>query len=249
MDNSFFTNSEENNSNLRFEKKYRVSLSEYFAIKNSLIPHLNFDAFTKIAPMNKYLVRSLYFDTRDYRTYKEKINGDSNRIKFRIRTYDSQPRENADIRVELKVRVGNLMEKHWSFISLQQYETLLKKQKTRLDNNPVLVEFLRYIYKWDLVPKTLVQYLREGFQSKRQDGIRITFDHNIQCAYSKELFPKEVHWRKHYYSYVVMEIKYKENFPFWLNNLVHSYNLKIVPNSKYTNSIELASKDITLAAW
>jgi len=249
MSLNFFKTSDENNSNLRFEKKYRINLREYYAIKNSLAPYMNFDSFTRIAPNNKYLVRSLYFDTRDYKTYKEKINGDSNRIKFRIRTYDPQPRENADIRVELKVRVGNSMEKFWSFISLQQYETLLNKQKTHPDNNPVLVEFLRYIYKWDLVPKTLVQYLREGYQSKRQDGIRITFDHDIKCAYSKDLFPSNIHWRKHYHSFIVMEIKYKENFPFWLNNLVHSYNLKIVPNSKYTNSIELASKDISLAAW
>ncbi len=112
MSINFFTHSEENNSNLRFEKKYRISIQEYYAIKNSLAPYMAFDSFTRIAPMKKYLVRSLYFDTREYKTYIEKVNGDSNRIKFRIRTYDSQPRENADIRVELKVRIGNLMEKH-----------------------------------------------------------------------------------------------------------------------------------------
>lgn len=244
-----FTHSEENNSNLRFEKKYRIGINEYLAIKNSLTPYFNFDSFTKIAPGNKYLVRSLYFDTRNYKTYKEKINGDSDRIKFRIRTYDSQPNDDLDLRVELKVRKGNLMEKYGSFISIQQYENLLKRRQLHINNNPVLVEFYRYIYKWDLVPKTIVQYFREGFQSKMQDGIRITFDHNILCAYSKDLFPNNIHWRKHYHSYIVMEIKYKENFPLWLNNLIHSYNLRIVPNSKYTNSIQIASNDITLAAW
>lgn len=249
MDNSFFNKTEENNSNLRFEKKYRISLIDYYAIKNALTPYLGFDAFTKIAPKNKYLVRSLYFDTRDYRTYKEKISGDSDRIKFRIRTYDMQPKESSDIRVELKVRKGNLMTKFGDFISLQQYEDLLNKRYPHFDQNSVLIEFFRYIYKWDLVPKTLVQYFREGFHSKLQDGIRITFDHDIKCAFSKELFPKNIHWRKHYHSYVVMEIKYKEKFPLWLNNLILSYDLKIVPNSKFTNSIELASNDILLAAW
>lgn len=249
MSFNIFKQSEENNSNLRFEKKYRISIFDYYAIKNSLTPYLNFDAFTKIAPENMYLVRSLYFDTRDYKTYKEKINGDSNRIKFRIRTYGTQPEDNPDIRVELKVRNGNLMDKHGAFISFQQYQSLMKKNQQYLNNDPVQIEFFRYIFKWDLVPKTLVQYCREGFQSKMHDGIRITFDHDIKCAFSKDLFPKNVHWRKHYHSHIVMEIKYKENVPFWLNNLIQSFNLKIVPNSKYTNSIELASKDTVLGVW
>ena len=246
---NIFKQSEENKSNLRFENKYRISKFEYYAIKNSLTPYFNFDPFTKIAPENKYLVRSLYFDTRDYKTYKEKINGDSNRIKFRIRTYGTQPNDNPDIRVELKVRNGNLMDKHGAFISYRQYESLLKKKQLYLNNNPVLIEFIRYIFKWDLVPKTLVQYCREGFQSKMHDGIRITFDHDIKCAFSRNLFPINVHWRKHYHSHIVMDIKYKENVPLWLNNRVHSFNLKIVPYSKYTNSIELGSKDTILGVW
>jgi hypothetical protein len=249
MSINIFKHAIENNTNLRFEKKYRLGFNEYYAIKNSLTPYLNFDPFTKIAPMNKYLVRSLYFDTRDYKTYKEKINGDGDRIKFRIRTYNTQPKDNLGIRVELKVRKGNLMEKYGAFITLQQYENLLKKRDLHFIDNPVLVEFIRYIYKWDLVPKTIVQYFREGFQSKFQDGIRITFDHNIMCAFSKDLFPENIYWRKHYHSHILMEIKFKENIPVWLNNVIHSYNLKIVPNSKYTNSIDLASQDIKLGAW
>lgn len=59
----------------RFERKYRCTHAQYLAIKNALYPYLQQDAFTRKAANQRYLVRSLYFDTSQYQVYFEKAGG------------------------------------------------------------------------------------------------------------------------------------------------------------------------------
>jgi len=148
---------EELDSNWRFETKYRINTLEYYAIKNALPLYMKPDLYTQLKPSKRYLVRSLYFDTRDYRMYTEKIDGICNRIKFRIRTYGTDPSEEPDIRVEMKVRKGNTMEKYGCFVSCEDYQGFIKNWCWDSSEDPVLNEFTRYLHKWDLLPKTLVQ--------------------------------------------------------------------------------------------
>jgi SPX domain protein involved in polyphosphate accumulation len=233
---------EDTNTNWRFETKYRINCFQYLALKNAIAPYLKSDPFTQKASAKKYLVRSLYFDTCDYKLYTEKIDGVCNRIKFRIRTYGINPDSYPDIRVEIKVRKSNVIEKYGSFIAQKQLQNFMKSRYWSPCDNAVLTEFTRYVHKWNLSPKTLIQYLREGFQSRAQEGIRLTFDHHIKSTSAKELFPKNIFWHRHHLSQIVLEIKHKNEVPSWLNELIKNFNLKVVPNSKYTNSIEFAEK-------
>ena len=238
---------EDFDSNSRFETKYRIRMVDYYAIKNALGPYFKPDPYTQIAPNKKYLVRSLYYDTRDYRMYTEKMDGDCNRIKFRIRTYGTDPNKDPDIRFEMKVRKGNLMQKFGSFVTHQQYLSFLDRGFLCSSEDVVLMEFGRFVKRLNLAPKMLVQYKREGFHSRTLEGIRLTFDHRIISAHAKQLFPENIFWRRHHRTQVVLEIKHQNNLPEWLNKLIHTYHLKVVPNSKYTNSVEIASRETILA--
>ena len=235
---------EELDPNWRFETKYRIKILEYYAIKNALPRYMKPDLYTQLKASKRYLVRSLYYDTRDYRMYTEKVDGVCNRIKFRIRTYGTDPLERPDIRVEMKVRKGNAMEKYGCFVSYEGYRQFKENRYWNSSEDPVLQEFTRYLHKWDLLPKTLVQYDREGFHSRFQDRVRLTFDHRIKSAPANDLFPRNPFWRRHYFSQIVMEIKHQGNMPGWLNHLIQSYHMKVIPNSKYANSIEIAPRDI-----
>ncbi len=90
----------------RYESKYRLTHQQYFQVKNAFVPYLRQDGYTLAAPSQKYLVRSLYFDTFDYQTYYEKLSGNYSRVKYRIRTYARSLKDDTVIRVELKVRQG-----------------------------------------------------------------------------------------------------------------------------------------------
>lgn len=210
---------------------------------------MQLDPFTSATAENGYLVRSLYFDTPDYQAYFEKISGDCNRVKFRIRTYTKDIEDNPTIRVELKVRKGVMMEKHGYFVTASQYQEFMNGWHWPLENNPVLDEFERNLHLKHLQPKILVEYFREGFQSRSREDIRITFDHQVRSASSISLFPKKVFFRLHHPHTIILEIKHYEKQPGWLRNIVQQHGLKIIANSKYAQGIEVARPDLVTPSW
>lgn len=233
----------------RFESKYRISRHQYYQIKNALVPFMRLDPFTRVTEQKRYLVRSLYFDTPDYQAYHEKISGDCDRVKFRIRTYVETIEDNPTIRIELKVRKGILMEKYGYFATASQYQEFMNKWHWPLENNPVLEEFERNLHLKHLQPKILVEYYREGFQSRSGEDVRITFDHKVRSAFSTSLFPDKVFFRLHHPNVIILEIKHYEKQPDWLRNIVQQHSLKIEANSKYAQGIEVARPDLVTPSW
>ena len=237
----------ENNqlSTWRFELKYRISILDFHKMRIALRPYMVKDYYTNKASPNGYLIRSLYYDTYDYRAYQEKMAGDHERIKFRLRTYTTDNVENPRIRVEMKVRKGNAMEKHVVHVSTDDYNYFIKRNKWPANDNPMLQEFERYIHLWNLKPQVLIQYYREGYEDREKDGIRITFDQNVCAAHCNNLFPKDpVFFRNFQQNTVILEIKCKNNHPIWLRDFVRNYGLRWVANSKFTQAIQSVRNDL-----
>ena len=57
---------------------------------------------------NEYHIRSLYFDTIFNDAYFDKMDGDQNRDKYRIRIYNMR---DTNIKLECKTKVGSLISK------------------------------------------------------------------------------------------------------------------------------------------
>lgn len=245
--NLFKINIKENHSvsAWRFELKYIINYFQYHKIRIALLPYMKKDYYTMQAPDQKYFVRTLYYDTYDYDAYHEKMSGDYDRIKFRIRTYSRVFKKNAIVRVELKVRKGNTMEKFTSFVTGKDYLFFMKNKIWEEENNPVLNEFIRYMHMRDLKPQILIEYLREGYEDRAKKDLRITFDHNVKSAQDNVLFPdSKVFFRYHLPHTVVLEIKCKNDKPVWLTNLVRNYGLRLIANSKFTQGIQAARHDL-----
>lgn len=201
------------------------------------------DKFTRSSQKAGYLVRSLYFDTHSLSAYHEKMSGDNERIKFRIRTYHDRFTENAPIRVELKGRKSGLVIKKSAFISTETYQQFLIN-KHWLENDPVLEEFERLMQIKSLEPKVITQYRREGYETRYKGDLRITFDHNVESTHANELFPNKAFYKEHHRNAIIMEIKFKKSPPKWVHQLVHIYGLKAIANSKFTQAIQVSRKDL-----
>ena len=230
----------------RFELKYRINVFEFQQLRIAVRRFMKQDHYTAIAPPGQgYMVRSLYYDTYDYRSYHEKMNGDHERIKFRIRSYSKVLDDDTDIRVEMKVRKGNAMEKHGVMVSAEEYRHFMEKRHWPRNDNPILAEFERLLHLWELRPQILIDYHREGYQDRLGDGIRITFDRKVRAVHSNTLFPDEpVFFRDFNPHNVVLEIKCRHKHPVWLRNLIRDYGLRWVANSKFTHGIQSARKDL-----
>jgi hypothetical protein len=228
----------------RFEFKYRITHYQYLKVRNALRPYMEMDSYTRCAAHQRYLVRSLYFDTSNYRAYDQKMNGDCDRAKFRLRSYETELSEKSAIRVELKMRHGNLMNKKSIFVSNEEYSHFMQHRHWKDVEDPVAVEFERQSLIQDLRPVILVEYEREGYQSKLKNDLRITFDHRVHSAHARSLFPPHPFFRMLMPRRVILEIKFKENLPFWVERLVREQGLKIIANSKYTQGLQVARHDL-----
>jgi SPX domain protein involved in polyphosphate accumulation len=228
----------------RFELKYRITHYQYLKVRNALRPYMEMDSYTRGAAHQRYLVRSLYFDTSDYRAYEQKMSGDCDRVKFRLRSYETELCEKSAIRVELKMRQGNLMNKKSVFVSNEEYGYFMQNRHWKEVDDPIALEFERQSLTQDLRPVILVEYEREGYQSKLKNGLRITFDHRVRSAHARSLFPSHPFFRMLMPRRVILEIKFKEDLPSWVERLVREQGLKVIANSKYTQGLQVGRHDL-----
>ncbi len=232
-------------SSWRFEWKYRLDIQQYYRLRSALVPYVEPDPYTRRAPDGRYLVRSLYYDTYDYQLFDQKMAGDSQRVKFRLRTYDDQPRHNTAIKVELKVRTADAMKKYTASVSIDDYWHFQRHRYWPADDHPVLNEFARGVQLRALQAQVLIDYRRQGFQDRSREGIRVTFDHRVCSLTSGTLFPVgEPFFRQHHPLGVVFEVKCRHQRPAWLRRLVQAHGLRVIANSKFTQGIQSARHDL-----
>lgn len=228
----------------RFEYKYRLTLSQYYRLKNDVTLYLEPDSYTKKTKNGRYLVRSIYFDNDQFQAYYEKIEGNFGRIKCRIRTYTETLDKNTVIRAELKNRWGESIEKYSTFVSPGEYEEFMVNRHWPKIENPILQEFERIYYLRAMRPKVLVEYYREGFMPRSREDLRVTLDHNVKSCLTESLFPKPALFKDHHRHSIVLEIKCRRKQPAWLSQLVRKHGLKYIANSKYTQGVEAVRPDL-----
>jgi SPX domain protein involved in polyphosphate accumulation len=233
----------------RFEYKYRLTYHQYFRVRSAILPFMKKDRFSLARPQGNYFVRSLYFDSDKFTNYEEKINGNDDRLKLRIRTYEGSLGANDDLRVELKARKGLTMEKHSTWIKYSAYTEFMATRHWTGQANPILEEFERYSFLKELKPKIIIDYEREGYSARGMESLRITFDHKVRSARSNSLFPDRPFFQTHYPGWVVLEIKCDKTQPNWIRTMVQQQGLGLSTNSKFAQGIELVMPELVRSTW
>ena len=231
----------------RYELKYRLTSPAYHRVRADLTRHTCLDPYSRKASRGRYFVRSLYYDTSDYRAYAEKMTGESSRIKLRLRSYVRTRDEATIVSVELKTRSGRLITKFSTHISVERCDQFLESGSWDDDENAILVEFERLTRLRHLGPKTLVDYSREALLPLDRSDVRITFDHAIRFSRATELFPSNASFRQSLPVRVVLEIKTEGSLPVWMHRIIKRHDLMSEPNSKYTQSIEMTQHSLLAA--
>lgn len=236
-------------SNWRFEYKYRITVALYLRLRAGLTPYMQPDRYTDMAPGGRYYLRSLYFDTADYRAYHEKMGGDFGRTKLRLRSYSRSLSPGGVIRAELKTRRGTPIEKFGALVTPGDYEAYMKSRHWPETDNPVLTEFSRLVRLRELSPKLIVEYQREALTPRGREDVRVTFDFDVRSTSARTLFPDRGFWRHHHRDEVIFEVKCRNSIPDWLAQLIKQHGLKPVANSKYTRAVEVCRHDVVTPMW
>ncbi len=133
-----------------------------------------------VGERGQYIIRSLYFDNLYDKALREKLDGVSQREKFRIRYYDD---DLTFIRLEKKMKRADLGCKISCPITAEEVERILKGDTHWMlqSGRALLVELYSKMHSQGLRPKTIVTYTRTPFVYE-PGNVRITIDENIRIG-------------------------------------------------------------------
>jgi hypothetical protein len=230
----------------RYEMKYLVSESKAEAIAQFIKPYLQVDRYSKLQRSGDYPIVSLYLDSDDLRLCLESLTGVKNRFKLRVRSYTDEldyPRF-----FEIKRRINTVIVKSRARVMDRDVLTLLAGLPLPPQNYSADLEtinqFQLYINNIKAKPKILVRYMRRAYEGDSETRVRVTFDRKLcYCVTdAPEVRFGGRGWQENTITIggVILEIKFTNCFPAWLNRMVSYFDLRQDAISKYATSIKEA---------
>ena len=231
---------------LRFEFKYILSASLRECIENDIRHFVTLDPFVASQADQNYMVRSLYYDDREFSSYHQKKDGMLRRAKFRLRTYTNNPDDSCKTYLEIKGRYNSLVFKHRAgfnaTVTSRVFADCANITNEILDNindSPVADQFKYELERKQLSPVMLIDYIRRPYISKYDSEFRLTFDSHLHGTVTNHLFPCQVQNRQILSGYTVLEIKFKDSIPLWFHRIIKNYGLERKSISKVCKGMEV----------
>ena len=218
----------------RYELKYMLTPEQ----KNRLLRVM--DAYMMPDQYGRSTIRSIYFDTPDYRLIRRSIDKPVYKEKLRIRSYGEVSAEST-VFVELKKKFKRVVYKRR--VSLPEREAMrwiCGEEHCTLDTQITKeIDYFLDFYQ-SIRPSALLSYEREAYYAKDGSDFRITFDENvlfrqtdlslISPVYGDPILPD---------GKILMELKCSGGIPLWLAHALSDEKLYKIPFSKYGTAYKM----------
>jgi hypothetical protein len=230
----------------RHEIKYLISEAKAAAITQFIKPYLQPDRYSKLQRGGAYPIVSLYLDSDDLRLCRESLIGQKNRFKLRVRSYTDEPEYPRFF--EIKRRVNNVIIKSRAQVWDRDVPTLLMGSplppQDYTTDEDALNQFQLYMKSIGAKPVVLVRYMRQAFEGDSETRVRVTFDRQLcyNVTRAPEVRLEGPGWQHNSVTMgsVILEIKFTNRYPSWLNQMVKYLDLQQDSVSKYAVSIRQA---------
>ena len=160
----------------RHEHKYYINYKDHIVLSTALNAVMRRD--DNVDENGGYHIRSLYFDDVHETALADKIAGNDDRSKYRIRIYNFK---DDNIRLEKKQKHGKFISK--TSLQLSRYECdsiIAGDGNFLLEKNDELAREFYILMKTRLMrPKVIVDYWREAYVYPIED-VRVTFDIDLK---------------------------------------------------------------------
>lgn len=209
----------------RFERKWLFRSNNYLALINSLIRSKLF--FRTQYPLRK--VNSIYFDTYDYKSIRENLDGVSNKKKIRIRWYGDKNTTKNPI-IETKSKKG--FETKKESMPIKELHDL---KVFSLKNLKILKETINSKLKQKKIiyPVLTTHYQREYFISLN-GKIRATIDYDLKSVFLNN--SSQIDIIKNFKNICILEFKYSTGLDKYVRENLKDISLRLSKNSKFVNS-------------
>ena len=226
---------------LRHELKYFITPAEMTVLRGILTPVMQLDPNGN--EHNEYHIRSLYFDTINDDALEEKIAGVGNRKKYRIRIYNFSDRV---IKLECKSKYGDLISKQSVTIPRELADQLIAGDPEGLQRmrHPLFHDVYREMKTRLLRPAVIVDYVREAYIHNAEE-VRVTFDKQLRTGlFSSDMFNAKLPTYPVFDDPVeILEVKYDEFLPSYIQSVLSSITAQRSAVSKYTWCRRYENKD------
>ncbi len=213
------------------------------AIRDYMRPFVEPDPYAADWEGYRYPVSSLYLDSPELTLYRMTAEGRKSRFKLRIRRYTDDP--DAPVFLEIKKRADVVVIKRRAKVTAERALTLLGSRAQAREKNaglsgPVDGEFANLVSMLGARAVIRIRYEREAYESATRDPVRITFDTAIERTPTLEHDPElnGNSWQTVPTRGVVLEIKFTDTFPSWVQGLVQEFQLERRSIPKYLMSME-----------
>lgn len=217
----------------RKEYKYHVPIYLLEECKQYFGEHMELDEYN--LEHSAYEVRSLYYDSLFNTFYHQKISGDSDRKKVRLRTYGDDPSK-FPLFLEIKNKQGDKIYKERTLINGRNL-----KDSSLPEFMPRDDVYEKYFYMkkmFNLRPTVFVSYNRLGYYVHDQ-GFKITLDYNIRSSKIFDVWQTLKNTKSVNDTIFVLEMKFNKAVPKFFTDFIQKHNLQRRPFSKYTESVDL----------
>lgn len=220
----------------RYEWKYLLTEAQYHTLLEGMQEHLRPDAFPQST------IRSLYWDTSDYRLIRRSLEKPCYKEKLRLRAY-APPAEDSDVYLELKKKYHGVVYKRRQTLPYRRALAFLARPVPQTQVEREIAYFLS-LYP-GLRPAAAISYRREAYVARRDPGLRLTFDTQVLFRTDDlslaaplggtPLLPDGTR---------LMEIKLTGAMPLWLCSLLSRERLYRTGFSKYGRGYTLLKETV-----
>lgn len=225
----------------RLETKYLVPERLVGRFLDRIAPYVEGDPYLKAEGKGRthYPVLSLYFDSLDLQSLREKDAGLLSRRKLRLRTYEEGFSEKKPCFLEIKRRHDFIVSKDRLSLSvghlngIGQMSHLLGNLLGKVEASEAVTAEAQVLRGWyNLQPTALVRYSRMPFVARHDRKFRVTVDLRLEGAWR----PMSL-WESHLHAcmprFAIIELKCNHAVPAWFHEAIQDCNLTRVAHSKY----------------
>ncbi len=220
----------------RYEKKFLLNEAQYKSILPSLLEHMRLDEYCRDGQV--YTISNIYYDTDNSRVIRHSVSKPYYKEKLRLRSYGLLNMPNSKVYLELKKKIGGIVNKRRAVLTLgEAYNFLehgIRPQNIDYLNTQVLNEIAYFLKNNAVKPAVYISYDRQALFGKDESELRVTFDHNIVTR-REDVSIENGRFGEHLLGpdQYLMEVKVTATVPLWLANLLSENQIYETSYSKY----------------
>lgn len=215
----------------RHELKYYISIADAPILQSRLERTLSLDGHGD--HLNRYQIRSLYFDDANNSAYFDKLNGVMHRDKYRLRMYAFD--ENA-IYLERKRKTGDLISKDSQRVTRRLAEQLMSGDPRGLEKlaHPLFHDMFVQMRLSLMRPAVIVDYDRQAY-THPAERVRVTLDREVRSGASRlDMFDSRLLTVPAIEpGRMILEVKYNRYLPDFITGILSAIPAERSAVSKY----------------